>query len=81
MYPVEPRDLLYRVARRQGDDKEYADMLNWFRVGKQTEDDMLKLSDRVRKRDHPDLKGAMVVTCTNAEVQKQNRDQGGGDNS
>ena len=58
---------------RQGDDKDYADMLNRFRTGQQTEDDMLKLNERVRQRDHPDLKGAMFVTCTNVEVEKQNR--------
>ena len=57
---------------RQGDDKVYADMLNRFRVGQQTEEDMLKLKSRVRQRNHPDLKEAMFVTSTNAEVVKQN---------
>ena len=57
---------------RQGDDKVYADMLNRFRVGQQTEEDMLKLKSRVRPRNHPDLKEAMFVTSTNAEVVKQN---------
>merc|ERR1711942_105463 len=37
---------------RQGDDKDYADMLNRFRIGAQTEDDMKKLKERVRPSNH-----------------------------
>ena len=65
--------IILEENHRQGDDKDYADMLNRFRVGEQTEEDMQKLKDRVRPRNHPDLTGAMVVTCTNAEVEKHNR--------
>ena len=65
--------LILEQNHRQGDDKVYADMLNRFRVGQQTEEDMLQLKSRVRPRDHPDLTGAMFVTCTNVEVGKHNR--------
>ena len=36
-----------RFNHRQGDDKEYADILNRIRFGFQTEDDLLKLNSRV----------------------------------
>ena len=57
---------------RQGDDFEYAELLNRMRVGQQTEKDMDKLQDRVRPEGHPDLKGAMYITCTNKTVMKMN---------
>ena len=64
--------IILEQNHRQGDDKDYANMLNRFRIGQQTEEDMLKLKSRVRPRHHPDLNGAMFVTSTNAEVGKQN---------
>ena len=64
--------IMLEKNHRQGDDKVYADMLNRFRIGEQTEDDMKKLQERVRPRNHPDLMGAMFVCCKNVEVDKQN---------
>ena len=45
-----------KINHRQGKDKAYADILNRIRVGKMTEEDVLFLKQRVRSKDHPDLK-------------------------
>ena len=39
----------------------------------ETENDIMKLQERVRPRNHPGLEGAMFVCCKNDEVNKQNR--------
>ena len=57
---------------RQDGDRDYADLLNRIRVGQQTHEDMTVLKSRVRREGHPDLKGAMYISCTNASVQKHN---------
>ena len=57
---------------RQGEDMAYADMLNRFRIGQQTEKDMNQLQIRVRPLGHPDLKGAVFISCKNKEVEKLN---------
>ena len=57
---------------RQEDDHEYAEMLNRIRVGKQTEEDFKRLQDRVRPENHPDLLGAMFISCKNKEVARLN---------
>ena len=57
---------------RQGEDMDYAAMLNRFRIGQQTEDDMQRLQSRVRPLDHPDLQGAVFISCTNKVVEKLN---------
>ena len=57
---------------RQEDDREYADMLNRFRIGEQTEEDVKKLEMRVRSSDHPDLTDAVYISCKNKEVEKLN---------
>merc|ERR1712105_333749 len=57
---------------RQEDDRQYADMLNRFRIGKQTDEDMKKLEMRVRPCDHPDLVDAVYISCKNKEVEKLN---------
>ena len=44
------------VNHRQGDDKIYAEILNRIRVGSHTEDDMKNLRERVRPKNHKDLK-------------------------
>ena len=49
------RVLTLEVNHRQGDDKEYADILNRIRAGKMTADDEIKLNTRVRCKGHPDL--------------------------
>ena len=48
---------------RQGKDKSYADMLNRIRVGNQTQKDIEALKSRVRKKGHPDLKGALFISA------------------
>ena len=47
-------------------------MLNRFRIGEQTEMDMERLESRVRPLNHPDLKGAVYISCKNKEVGKLN---------
>ena len=58
---------------RQDGDRDYADMLNRFRVGQQTEKDMEKLQTRVRPLNHPDIKNAVFISCKNKEVEKLNK--------
>ena len=65
--------ILLEENHRQEEDKKYADMLNRFRVGDQTNTDMEALQSRVRPLDHPDTKGAVFISCTNKEVAKLNR--------
>ena len=48
------------INHRQGEDKDYADMLNRIRVGKQTSDDIQKLKERVRNENHEDIKKEKV---------------------
>ena len=43
------------INHRQGKDKEYADMLNRVREGRQTNEDIEKLKERIRSYDHKDL--------------------------
>ena len=58
---------------RQGKDKNYADLLNRARVGELTEDDEHLLQSRVKRINDPDIPTeAVVVTSTNAEVNKIN---------
>ena len=57
---------------RQGGDHEYAEMLNRIRVGQQTTQDIDILKTRVRPEGHPDLCGAMYISCTNKSVNKMN---------
>ena len=57
---------------RQEDDKDYADMLNRFRIGEQTVEDMERLETRVRPINHSDLKEAVYISCKNKEVEKLN---------
>ena len=61
---------------RQGDDKDYAEMLNRIRVGKQTDEDVLKLKERVRNESHEDIqkeKDALFIFGTNKNVNKMNK--------
>ena len=44
-------------------------MLNRIRVGQQTEEDFAKLEERVRPENHPDLLGAMYISCKNKNVE------------
>ena len=65
--------ILLEENHRQEGDKDYADMLNRFRVGEQTNEDMEVLRSRVRPLDHPDTKGAVYISCINKEVNKLNK--------
>ena len=58
---------------RQDQDKDYADMLNRFRVLEQTVEDMEQLRTRVRPLEHPETKGAVFISCINKEVEKLNK--------
>ena len=57
---------------RQDEDREYADLLNRVRLGNHTASDIEILETRVRPFGHPDLEGAMYISCTNSEVNKFN---------
>ena len=60
---------------RQGEDREYAEILNKFRVGEVTENDLGKLQQRVRPLGHEDIPSkALVVTCKNSAVNAINED-------
>ena len=81
MYLADPLwekfDIIFLIKNhRQGEDKEYADILNRFRVGNVQEDDIKKLEERVRPLNHPDIpKDALVVTCKNEDVNKINMER------
>ena len=51
--------IILEKNHRQGEDLEYADMLNSFGVGQQSNEDMQKLQTRVRPREHQDLQGSI----------------------
>jgi energy-coupling factor transporter ATP-binding protein EcfA2 len=56
------------INHRQGEDKEYADMLNRIRIGEQTTEDIEKLKERVRSENHADIKrekDALFIFGTN----------------
>ena len=50
------RVLNLEVNHRQGEDKQYAEILNRIRVGKMEEEDIAQLKTRVRPKSHEDLK-------------------------
>ena len=56
------------INHRQGEDKEYADMLNRIRVGKMTENDVAVLKSKVRPKGHPDLKEVQLYIVATREV-------------
>ena len=61
---------------RQGEDKEYADMLNRIRVGKQTQEDIEKLKERVRDKNHKDIleaQDSLFIFGTNKRVNEHNQ--------
>ena len=62
------------VNHRQGDDKIYAEILNRIRVGSHTEDDMKKLREQVRPKNHKDLrdKNALYLFGKNKPVDEIN---------
>ena len=60
---------------RQGNDREYADVLNRIRIGEQTESDIELLRTRVRQpkdKDILEVENALYISATNKEVKKIN---------
>ena len=58
---------------RQESDKQYADLLNRVRIGKQNDKDIELLKTRVRQDGHPDLpENALRVMSTNQDVNRYN---------
>ena len=61
------------INHRQGKDKEYADMLNRVREGKQTKEDIIKLEERIRPYGHKDLnKVSLYIVCTKRKCARIN---------
>ena len=61
--------IILEENHRQDGDHEYAEMLNRIRVGQENEEDFKKLQERVRPENHPDLNGAMFISCKNKNVE------------
>ena len=62
-----------KTNHRQGEDHQYADILNRIRVGVQTEEDLELLQQRVRPLNHPEIPtDALYVTCKNKHVNEIN---------
>ena len=58
---------------RQGNGKEYADLLNRVRMGQHTKDDINLLKTRERKKGHKDLKGALFISALVVPVANFNK--------
>ena len=68
--------IILRQNHRQGEDREYADLLNRIRMGNVTDKDLDLLKTRVRQINHPEIPlDALVISCTNAEVNRINEDR------
>ena len=63
------------INHRQGEDKEYANILNRIRIGQETAEDIEMLRSQVRKENHKDVrkeKDALYIFGTNSNVNKIN---------
>ena len=63
------------INHRQGEDKEYANILNRIRIGQETSEDIETLRSQVKKEDHKDIKkekDALYIFGTNSNVNKIN---------
>ena len=65
-HEIEPRWNLFKSVileknHRQGNDKEYAELLNRVRVAKHTEEDIEVLNSRIRKKNHEDIRNANII--------------------
>ena len=61
------------INHRQGKFKEYAEILNRIRVGKQTPEDIDKLNTVVRPKDHPDLQNVdLFIVCKKVDCARIN---------
>ena len=68
--------IVLKHNHRQGEDKEYANVLNRIRIGDLTDEDIKLLETRVRPVNHPDIPAsALVVTCMNKEVNEINNNR------
>ena len=68
--------IILRHNHRQGEDRNYADILNRLRIANVTEEDVKTLESRVRPLNHPDIpRNALVVTCKNSEVNQINEER------
>ena len=66
--------LVLEKNHRQGKDKIYADLLNRVRIGKQTDDDLRILSERVRPSNHKDIENAdLFIGGKRRQCEKINR--------
>ena len=57
---------------RQGKDKQFAEMLNRIRVGKQTEEDLNRLKARVKPENHPEITNSTKICSTREEAAEFN---------
>ena len=70
------KTVLLRKNHRQGEDKSYADTLNRIRRGILTDEDIETLESRVfPSNDSRIPQEALVITCTNAEVNRINEER------
>ena len=61
------------INHRQGKFKDYAEILNRIREGKQTPEDIKKLNTRIRPKGHSDLKNvSLFIVCTKKECARIN---------
>ena len=61
------------INHRQGKFREYAEILNRIRVGKQTPEDIEKLNTVVRTKDHPDLQNVdLFIVCKKVDCARIN---------
>ena len=63
------------INHRQGEDLEYANMLNRIQIGKETREDIEIFKGRVRPEDHEDIKkesDALYIFGTNKKVNQMN---------
>ena len=61
------------INHRQGKDRDYAEMLNRVREGKQTESDINTLKDRIRPYGHSDLdEVSLYIVCKKKECARIN---------
>ena len=68
--------IVLKHNHRQGEDKEYANVLNRIRVGELADEDIRLLETRVRPVNHPDIPAsALVITCMNKEVNEINNNR------
>ena len=63
------KSIILETNHRQGEDKQYAEMLNRLRVGQQTKDDIATLKTRVRSKEHQDIVTTnLYIVCKRKEA-------------